>query len=575
MKKYNGSNSLTYLITLIKSALKGKSDVGHKHTKSEITDMPTKLSQFTNDSGFKTTDNNTTYTLTKSGSTITLTGSDGKNTSITDSDTKYSLPAAGTSLGGVQSGGDVTISNGVITVNDNSHAHTTANITGLDSKLSGKIDTSKIGAASGVASLGSDGKIPSSQLPSYVDDVIEGYYSGGKFYKESGHSTAITGESGKIYVDLHTNKSYRWSGSAFVEISSSIVIGTGSGTALDGKIGTDHINNKNNPHGVTKALVGLSNVENKSSATIRGELTKENVTNALGYTPPTTNTTYGVATSSTPGLVKSGTDISVDTSGNVSVNDNSHNHTISNVSGLQSALDEKQPKGSYAASSHTHTKSQITDMPTKLSQFTNDSGFKTTDTWIPLRGSTYYNDGTAGYAPAPSAGSNNRYLRSDGTWEVPPDTTYGTATQYQNGLMSTYDKQKLDTMNAVYFSTESVSSSIPLNADQLQGYSASYFAPASHNHDTRYASKSSSAEITIQPSQWSSGRYRISDSRITYSSNQDVLPPVYSDTNKPIIDALVAANLVDAGQGSGWADLQCMGTVPSIAVKIRVIFRGE
>ena len=77
-------------------------------------------------------------------------------------------------------------------------------------------------------------------------------------------------------------------------------------------------------------------------------ITKANVTSALGYTPPTTNTTYGVATSSALGLVKSGTDITVDSSGNVSVNDDSHNHVISNVDGLQNALDGK------ASSSHTH-----------------------------------------------------------------------------------------------------------------------------------------------------------------------------------------------------------------------------
>ena len=51
-----------------------------------------------------------------------------------------------------------------------------------------------------------------------------------------------------------------------------------------------HLLNKSNPHGVTKEQVGLGNVENKSSETIRGELTKENVTSALGYTPPTSDT---------------------------------------------------------------------------------------------------------------------------------------------------------------------------------------------------------------------------------------------------------------------------------------------
>ena len=58
----------------------------------------------------------------------------------------------------------------------------------------------------------------------------------------------------------------------------------------------NHLANKSNPHGVTKSQVGLGNVENKSSATIRGELTKGNVTTALGYTPPTqdTNTWRGI-----------------------------------------------------------------------------------------------------------------------------------------------------------------------------------------------------------------------------------------------------------------------------------------
>ena len=80
-----------------------------------------------------------------------------------------------------------------------------------------------------------------------------------------------------------------------------------------------HIGNKNNPHSVTKSQVGLGNVENKSGTTIRSEMTKTEVINALGYTPPTTDTKYSVATSSSLGLIKSGTDITVDSSGNVSV----------------------------------------------------------------------------------------------------------------------------------------------------------------------------------------------------------------------------------------------------------------
>lgn len=66
------------------------------------------------------------------------------------------------------------------------------------------------GIANGYASLGSDGKVPAAQLPSYVDDVLE-YATQGGF--------PTTGETAKIYIALDTNKTYRWSGSVYVEIS--------------------------------------------------------------------------------------------------------------------------------------------------------------------------------------------------------------------------------------------------------------------------------------------------------------------------------------------------------------------
>jgi hypothetical protein len=67
------------------------------------------------------------------------------------------------------------------------------------------------GIANGYASLDSSAKVPSSQLPSYVDDVVE--YA---------NQAALpgTGETSKIYITLDTNKIYRWSGSTYVEIVS-------------------------------------------------------------------------------------------------------------------------------------------------------------------------------------------------------------------------------------------------------------------------------------------------------------------------------------------------------------------
>lgn len=115
----------------------------------------------------------------------------------------------------------------------------------LDADDVGAIASTLKGAKNGVAELDSSGKVPESQLPSYVDDVIEGYLNGGKFYKESAHSTEIEAESGKIYVDITdgANKTYRWSGSTYVEISPSIALGETASTAYRGdrgKIAYEH-----------------------------------------------------------------------------------------------------------------------------------------------------------------------------------------------------------------------------------------------------------------------------------------------------------------------------------------------
>lgn len=92
-----------------------------------------------------------------------------------------------------------------------------------------------------------DGKVPASQLPSYVDDVIE-YDSISLFPTQ--------GESGKIYVDIDTNKTYRWSGSGYMELSPSIALGETSSTAYRGDRGKeayDHSIASGNPHSTSFA----------------------------------------------------------------------------------------------------------------------------------------------------------------------------------------------------------------------------------------------------------------------------------------------------------------------------------
>ena len=90
-------------------------------------------------------------------------------------------------------------------------------------------------------------------------------------------------------------------------------------------------------------------------------------------------------------------------------------------------------------------------IPTKVSQLTNDSGYKTTDTTY----SNFVKSGSgakSGLVPAPSTTSGTtKYLREDGIWQVPPDTntTYSTATTTTNGLMSAVDKSSLNSLCAL------------------------------------------------------------------------------------------------------------------------------
>lgn len=139
------------------------------------------------------------------------------------------------------------------------------------------------GANNGVAELDSNGKVPASQLPSYVDDVIDGYLFEGKFYADETHSEEVFGESGKIYIDLATEKTYRWSGSIFVVISETIALGETETTAFQGNLGKiayDHSQiTSGNPHKVTKTDVGLDKVENKSASDIINEIPLSTIDN--------------------------------------------------------------------------------------------------------------------------------------------------------------------------------------------------------------------------------------------------------------------------------------------------------
>lgn len=125
----------------------------------------------------------------------------------------------------LQPGADYTKQSSWILIGDTSE---------LNSKVQQFINSK--GAPNGLASLNESGIIPSAQLPSYVDDVIE---------VDTFSNLPDTGESGKIYIVQDTNLTYRWSGTDYVEISKSLALGETSSTAYPGDKGkatTDKLN---------------------------------------------------------------------------------------------------------------------------------------------------------------------------------------------------------------------------------------------------------------------------------------------------------------------------------------------
>lgn len=131
------------------------------------------------------------------------------------------------------------------------HTHSAADTT------SGVFDLERIPT---IPSTKLSGTIPLDMLPSFVDDVIE---------HETKAAFPTTGETGKIYVDTSTNRTYRWGGSAYVEISASLALGETSSTAYRGdrgKAAYEHSLRTDNPHGVTPSQIGAAATEHGHDA---------------------------------------------------------------------------------------------------------------------------------------------------------------------------------------------------------------------------------------------------------------------------------------------------------------------
>lgn len=230
------------------------------------------------------------------------------------------------------------------------------------------IPAAQKGAAGGVAELDSSGKVPAAQLPSYVDDVLE---------YDSKTAFPATGEAGKIYVAKDTNKTYRWTGSAYVEISASLALGETSSTAYRGDRGKIAYDHSQAAHAPANAE---ANVQSDWSVTDTGsDAYIKNKPAALPADGGDADTVSG--------------------------------HTVATNVPANAVFTDTKP--------------------------------------VVMKGATSNAAGTAGYVPAPAAGAQGKYLRADGIWQTPPNTTYSVATQSANGLMSAADKKKLDEVTEI------------------------------------------------------------------------------------------------------------------------------
>ena len=291
------------------------------------------------------------------------------------------------------------------------------------------VHTADIGVAGGVAELDANGKVPSSQLPSYVDDVVE-YASISAF--------PATGESGKIYIALDTNKTYRWTGSVYVEISPSLALGETSSTAYRGdrgKIAYDH--SQSDHSGIAPAFTEASTRANIASgetfATLLGKIKKffsdlKAVAFSGSYNDLSDQPTIPAAqvnsdwnaTSGKAQILNKPSLATVATSG--SYNDLSNKPTIPTVNNATLTIQKNGTNvETFTANASSNKTANIT-VPTKVSELTNDSGYTTnTGTVTQVKvGSTAYNPSSgivslpayliSGYA-YPSGNSNKPYFK--------------------------------------------------------------------------------------------------------------------------------------------------------------------
>lgn len=290
--------------------------------------IPTKVSQLTNDAGYKTTDTNTTYKLSKSGSTVILTGSDGSTTSVTDSNTTYSSLKNPYSLT-IQNNGNTVASYDGSTAKTANFMNATSSADGLMSAADKKAVDREF-----FRMLPKGG----THIPANADLNSLEYIRVGNYYNSldvesktikniplaSAFMMYVLSPLSEVYDNEKTSQwvyrlrilvNYRGE-NVFIQFVSSgatkgeftynawLKLTNSKDLAAVSNIINAHIGNKANPHAVTKAQVGLGSVANIDQSKAIKSITRSGTTftaTALDGTKTTftqqdSNTTYSVAT---------------------------------------------------------------------------------------------------------------------------------------------------------------------------------------------------------------------------------------------------------------------------------------
>lgn len=274
----------------------------------------------------------------------------------------------------------------------------------LSQAVGGKIDSTEKGAANGIAELGSDGKVPSSQLPSYVDDVLE-FASISVF--------PLTGESGKIYIALDTNKTYRWSGSTYVPVGNDLALGETSSTAYRGDRGKIAYNHATDNGRMTTAqasgLYKIATTEEGHVASVMA-VAKSDIT-ALGI--PGQDTTYSDMTGATPSTAGTAGLVPAPAAGD-------QGKALFGDGTWKQVADPADFTGATSSTAGAHGLVPAPAAGDQAKALFGDGSWKNVAPPADFTGATSSTDGAHGLVPAPEAGEQDMVLTGGGTWEESP-----------------------------------------------------------------------------------------------------------------------------------------------------------